>query len=133
MFTKEKISKDKKFRFTEDITVPTRDGRSSILRIRRSMQLRVSTKNSVSISTDHSTLSLNFHSTELLKCMVILTCILRDGETTPDNNNSILMRGLRQSEINTGNNMSLIFKVMEAPKTYRLHNISVLDGGRCST
>jgi hypothetical protein len=117
MSTKAKILKDKKFRFTKDIMVPTRDGRFSILRIRRRLRLKDSMRNSVSISIDHSILSLNFHSTELLRCLVEPIWSLRDGEIMLDNNNSSLMKSPRPSETTTGRTTALISKAMETATT----------------
>jgi hypothetical protein len=71
MLLEERILKDKRFKFITGITVPTKDGRLFMLTLLR-LRLRDSMKNSDSISTDHSTLSLNFHSTELQRCTATL-------------------------------------------------------------
>jgi hypothetical protein len=53
--------------------VLTKDGRSSMLTKQRPLELRVSTRNSVSISTDHSTSDQECHSRELLSATVLTT------------------------------------------------------------
>jgi len=89
-------------------------------------------RNSASTSTDHSTWFQNFHSTELLRCLVELTWFSRDGETTRDNNNSGSMRRPRLSETTTGRTTALIFKAMEIATISELSQASAQDGGRCS-
>jgi len=71
-------------------------------------------KNSDSTSIDHSISSLNFHSTELQKCLEELTWFSRDGETIQDNNNSGLMKSPRPSETTTGRTIALISKATVA-------------------
>jgi hypothetical protein len=78
-------------------TEPTRDGSSSML-IQLSLRPRDSMKNSDSTSTDHSILSPNSHSIELLRCTVTLMCGSRDGETMLHNNNGGSMRSPRLLE-----------------------------------
>jgi hypothetical protein len=51
----EKMLKVKKSKYGIDTMVPTKDGRFFILTRRLRLKLRVSTRNSVSTSTDHST------------------------------------------------------------------------------
>jgi hypothetical protein len=97
MSQEEKMLKDKQSLYGIDTMVPTRDGRSSML-IQLSLRLRDSMKNSDSISTDHSILSLNFHSTELQRCTVTPMYGSRDGETMLLNNNGGSMRRPRLSE-----------------------------------
>jgi hypothetical protein len=77
---------------------PIKNGEYSILTRLVSLRLRDSMKNLDSTSTDHSILSLNSHSTELLRCTVTLTCGSRDGETMLLNNNGGLMKRPRLSE-----------------------------------
>jgi hypothetical protein len=63
---------------------------------------RESTRTSVSMSTDHSTLSPNFHSTELLNATVPTMSGSRDGETTLKPNNGTSMESQRPSRTTTG-------------------------------
>jgi hypothetical protein len=62
------------------ITMPTKDGRLSILIRLEPSELRDSTRNSASISIDHSTSDQDFHSKELLSATVLTMSGLRDGE-----------------------------------------------------
>jgi hypothetical protein len=73
MFLVERILKDKKLLPGRDTMEPIKDGKLFMLILLR-LKPRDSMKNSDSTSTDHSTLSLNFHSTELLRCTVMPTC-----------------------------------------------------------
>jgi len=110
----------------------TKDGRLSILIKQKRQQLRVSTKTLVSTSTDHSTSSLSFLTTELLRCLVEPTWSSRDGERTNDNNNSSLMKSLRPSETTTGRTTALISKAMVDQLTSEQPLASTQDGGNCS-
>jgi hypothetical protein len=76
----------------------TKDGASFMLIRDQRLRPRDLMRNSVSTSTDHSTWFLNFHSTELLRCLVEPTWFSRDGETMLDNNNSGSMKSQRLSE-----------------------------------
>jgi hypothetical protein len=98
MCGKEKISRVKRLLSGIDITVLTKDGRSSILTRNQRWRSRVLTKSSDSTSTDHSTSSLNFHSTELLRCTVTLMCGSRDGEIMLHSNSGGSMKSQRLSE-----------------------------------
>jgi len=69
MLSETRMSKVKQFRSITDIMVQTKDGRSFTLTRRQRLKQRDLTKNLDSTSTDHSTLSLNFHSTELLSVL----------------------------------------------------------------
>jgi len=64
------------------------------------------------MSTDHSTLSPNFHSTELLSATVPTTSGSRDGETMLEHNNGTSMESLRPSRTTTGSLTHLIFNQM---------------------
>jgi hypothetical protein len=94
----EKMLKVKKSKYGIDTMVLTKNGRFSILTRRLRLKLRVSTRNSDSTSTDHSILSLNFHSTELLRCTVTLMCGSRDGEIMLHSNSGGSMKSQRLSE-----------------------------------
>jgi hypothetical protein len=114
--------------------VETRDGRSLMSIKLTRLEPRASIKNLVSTSIDHSTLFLNYHSIELLRCTVTLMSTLRDGETMQDNNNSGSMNLPRLSKTTTGRTTALIFKM------HHHHNMVILehqlqldqDGGNCS-
>jgi hypothetical protein len=58
-----------------DITVQTRDGRSSMLIKLKLVSQRVWMRNSVSTETDHFTLDLDFHSRELFNVTVLTISI----------------------------------------------------------
>jgi len=89
-------------------------------------------KNSASTSIDHSTLFHNFHSTESLKCSVVLTLSSRDGERMLLNNNSGSMRSQRLSETTTGRTIALISHQMVDLATLELSQVSTQDGGNYS-
>jgi hypothetical protein len=91
----------------------TKNGRLFILTRKERLRLRDSMKNLDSTSIDHSTLSQSFHSTELLRCTVMLMCGSRDGETTLSNSNSSLMKRPRLLETITGRTTLLKSKAME--------------------
>jgi hypothetical protein len=102
MFLETKTKKVKLLKLTKDIMEPTKDGKYFILTKRQRLRPRDSMKNSDSTSTDHSTLSLSFHSIELLKALVPTMSLSRDGERMLKPNNSGLMRSQRQLETITG-------------------------------
>jgi hypothetical protein len=110
----------------------TKDGMFNTLTRRVKWRQRDSTKNLVSISIDLSTLSLNFLSTELLRCLEEPTWFSRDGETIRDNNNSGSMKRPRLSEITTGRTIALTFKAMVTATTSEQSLASTQDGGKCS-
>jgi hypothetical protein len=126
------IKKDKLLSIIADTMVLIRDGRFSILIRKLRQRPRDSTKSSASTSTDHSTLSQNSHSTELLRCLVEPTWSLRDGERTRDNNSSSLMRLQRPLETTTGRTIALTSKAMVRAIISEPLRVSTLDGGRCS-
>jgi len=74
----------------------TKNGKFYISIKLKRQRLRDSMKNSDSTLTDHSTLSHNSHSTELLKCSAVQIWSSRDGERMPETNNSGLTRLQRQ-------------------------------------
>jgi len=80
MYLDPRILKDRKLVLTRETMVRTKDGRLFILTQLR-QKPRDSMRNSVSTSTDHSTLSLSFHSTESLRASEPITLLSRDGET----------------------------------------------------
>jgi len=80
MYLDPRILKDRKLVLTRETMVPTKDGRLFILTQSR-QKPRDSMRNSVSTSTDHSTLSLSFHSIESLRASEPITLLSRDGET----------------------------------------------------
>jgi hypothetical protein len=125
------MKKDKQLVSRIILETLTRDGRSSILIRLKKQRLRDSTKNSASTSIDHSTLSHNFHSTELLRCSEELKWSSRDGERIQDNNNSGSMKSPRPSETTTGRTTALISKATEEAITLELL-VSTQDGGNCS-
>jgi hypothetical protein len=88
-------------------------------------------KSLVSISTDHSTLSQNFHSIELLNATVPTMSGSRDGETTQDNNSGSSMKSLRPSRTTTGNHTHLTSKEMAAQPISDVPQ-PTQDGGKCS-
>jgi hypothetical protein len=64
MYSKERMRKCKRSKYTQDTMVPTKDGRSFILTRKRRLLLREWTQSLVSISIDHSTLDQDCHSKE---------------------------------------------------------------------
>jgi hypothetical protein len=64
------------------------------------------------MSTDHSTLSQNSHSTELLSATVPTTSGREDGELIPEPNNGTSMVFQRPSRTTTGNLTHLISNLM---------------------
>jgi hypothetical protein len=80
----------------------TKNGRSYMLTKLEKLRLKDLMRSLVSISTDHSTLSLNFHSTELLRPQVPTMSSSRDGETTGSDNNSTSMKSQRLLDLNNG-------------------------------
>jgi hypothetical protein len=68
-----RMKKDTQLEFGETTEESTNNGQYSILTKTRDLKRRDSTRTSVSMSTDHSTLSQNFHSTELLSATVPTT------------------------------------------------------------
>jgi hypothetical protein len=60
------------------------------------------------MSIDHSSLSQNFHSTELLSATVLTTFGREDGELTPRLNNGTSMVSQRPSRTTTGSHTHLI-------------------------
>jgi hypothetical protein len=113
MFTKVKMLKDKKLLHTTDIMVLIRDGRFFIP-IRLSLRPKDSMRNLDSTSIDHSTLSQNSHSTELLSALVPTTLSLRDGETMLPNNSSSSMKRPRPLDPRPGPTMVWKFNLMVA-------------------
>jgi hypothetical protein len=132
MSPNQKMKKDKLLVLLETLVNPTKSGLFSILIRQEKLRQRDLTKSLDSISTDHSISSLNFHSTELLRCSEELTWSSRDGETMLDNNNSSLMKKPRPSETTTGRTTASISKTMVTVTTLELHPASTQDGGRCS-
>jgi len=109
-----------------------RNGRFSMLIKLQKLKQKDSMKNSASTSTDHSTSSLNFHSTELLSASVPHIFVLRDGETMSPSNNSSSMRSQRPSDPKHGPTMPWIFRATEAQAPSELHQVSPQGGGKCS-
>jgi hypothetical protein len=112
--------------------VPIKDGEFFILTRRQLLKLRDSMKNLDSISTDHSTLSQNFHSTELLSVLEHTTLPSRDGERMSLDNNTTSMRFQRQSDPNNGRTMQWKFNPTVDLTTSVSHLASTLDGGNYS-
>jgi hypothetical protein len=98
---------------------------------RQRLKLRVWMRNSVSTSTDHSTLSHNSHSTELLNATVPTTSGWRDGETTSELNNGTSMKSQRLSRTTTGNHTHLTSNPMEDQATSDAP-LLIQDGGNFS-
>jgi hypothetical protein len=92
------------------IEVKIRPGQFSILTKQRDHKLRVSTKTLVFTSTDHSTLSQNSHSTELLSATVPTTFGLEDGDTMLEPSNGSSMVLPRPSGTTTGSHTHLTSK-----------------------
>jgi hypothetical protein len=89
-------------------------------------------KNSISTLTDHSTLSLSFHSIELLRALVPTMSLSRDGERIRDPNNGISMKFQRPSEITTGRTTAFTLIATEKATISELTLASHQDGGKCS-
>jgi hypothetical protein len=112
--------------------VPIKDGEFFILTRRQLLKLRDSMKNLDSISTDHSTLSQNFHSTELLSVLELTTLSSRDGERMFLVNNTTSTRCQRLSDLNNGRTMQWKFNPTVDLTTSVSHLASTLDGGNYS-
>jgi hypothetical protein len=123
--------KDKQSLYGTNIMELTRDGRSSML-IQLSLRPRDSMKNSDSTSTDHSILSPNSHSTELLRCTVTLMYGSRDGEIMLHNNSGGSMRRQRLLEITMDHGRAMLWKSkVTVDLTTSEPLVSTLDGGKC--
>jgi hypothetical protein len=116
----EKMLRDKQFNSGTTMDQRLKSGKSYILTKLRRLRLRDLMKNLASTSTDHSTWSLSFHSTELLRCLVEPTWFSRDGERTPDNNNSGSMKSPRLSETTTGRTIASTSRAMVTAATSEL-------------
>jgi hypothetical protein len=108
MLKEAKIKKVKQLVFMVTMEEEDKNGMLSILTKLRDHKPRVSTRTSVSMSTDHSTLSQNSHSTELLSATVPTTFGREDGELTPRLNNGTSMVSQRPSRTTTGSHTHLI-------------------------
>jgi len=109
-----RMLKDKQLVSMATTTELTRDGELSILIKLVQSNPRDSTRTSVSISIDHSILSQNFHSTELLNATELTMSGSEDGETTLWASNGSLMVSPRLSNLNNGRTIHLTSKEMEA-------------------
>ena len=103
-----RMRKVKQLEFGVTTEESTKNGKSSILTKQRDLKPRESAKISDSISTDHSTLSLNFHSLECLSATVPTMSGSRDGEITLEPNNGTSMESQRPSRTTTGSHTHLI-------------------------
>jgi hypothetical protein len=113
------------------ITMPTKDGRLSILIKLEPSELRDSTRNSVSISIDHSILDQDFHSRELLNATVPTMSGSRDGERMLLLNNGTSMRSQRPSRTTTGRaTHSISNPMVDQPMSDA--QLPTQDGGKCS-
>jgi hypothetical protein len=92
-------------------------GTLSILKMLRKLELRASTRSSDSISIDHSTLCQNFHSTELLICIVLVTCGIRDGRRISNNKCGTSKKRPRPSTIGTGRTSAWLSEIKERVMT----------------
>jgi hypothetical protein len=113
MYSKVKMLKARMSKYMEDTTVPTKDGRYSILTRRQRLKPRDSMKNSDSISIDHSTLDQDCQCKELLSATVPTMSGSEDGERMLLANNGSSMRFQRQSRVSNGNITHLISKETE--------------------
>jgi hypothetical protein len=112
-----KIKRVKQLDYGREMVESIKDGVLDMLTKHQRLRLRDSTKNSDSSSTDHSTLFLNYHSTELLRAQEQTILFSRDGERTGSDNNSTSMRDPRQSDLNNGRTMPWKSKAMEEALT----------------
>ena len=112
-------------------TMLTRDGRLSTLTKLKQLELRASTRNSVSTSTDHSTSDQECQCKELLSATELTTSGSRDGERMLEPNNGTSMKSQRPSRTTTGSHTHLTFKEMVDPLTSDAQLLT-LDGGKCS-
>jgi len=113
------------------LTMPTRDGRLSILTKHLRLEPRDSTRNSVSISTDHSISDPECQCKELLNATELTTFGSRDGERMSEPNNGTSMKSLRLSRTTTGRLTHLISNPTE-DQAISDALLPTQDGGRCS-
>jgi hypothetical protein len=111
-----RMKKAKQLEYGEIKAEETNNGKLSTLIRQTRSRLKVLTKTSDSTSTDHSILSQNSHSTELLNVMVPITFGSRDGETTLKPSNGTSMESLRLSRTTTGNPIHSTSNPMEDPQ-----------------
>jgi hypothetical protein len=116
MYLDPRILRDRKLVLTRETMVRTKDGRLFILTLSR-QKPRDSMRSSASTLTDHSTLSLSFHSTELLRALEPITLLSRDGETMLELSNGTSMRFLRPSEVTSGKTMPWTSRIMVTATT----------------
>jgi len=111
--------------------MPTKDGRLYISTKLKQLELRASTKSSVSTSTDHSTSDQECQCKELLNAMVPTMSGSEDGERTLLLNNGTSMRSPRPSRTTTGRATHSI-----SNPTVDLTTLDALQltqgGGKCS-
>jgi hypothetical protein len=112
-------------------TMPTKDGRLSMLTKLRLSGPRASTRSSDSTSTDHSTSDQECQCKELLSATVPTMSGSRDGERMSEPSNGTSMRCPRLSRITTGSPTHLISKATEDQATSDVPQ-PTQDGGRCS-
>jgi len=112
-----RMMRDKQLLSMETKRELTKSGKSSMLTRLKRLGLRVSTRNSDSTSTDHSTLDQECQCKESLNATAPTTSGLRDGERTPLLNNGTSMRFQRPSRTTTGSLTHLISNLTVAHLT----------------
>ena len=129
MSVETRILKDNQLLYTKDTMEPIRDRRSStLIKLIRKPQ-KESTKNLDGTSIDHSSLSQECHSTELLKHMETTMSTSEDMSRTKTNKCGSSMALIRQSETITGRTMPWLSNPMEEDNTSRSQAESTQDGG----
>ena len=128
----QRMKKEPQLEFMETMERITKNGKFFMLTRLLRLRPRDSMRNSDSTLTDHSTSSQSFHSTESLRCLVVPTWLLRDGETMLETNNSGSMKSPRLLETTTGRTTALISKATEIAIILELFLASTQDGGNCS-
>jgi len=105
MLQEAKMRKELQLLYITNTTVTTKDGLYFTLIKPTRLQLKDSAKTSDSTSTDHSTLSQDSHSRELLNRSQPTTWSSRDGERTSLDSNSSSMKRPRHSDPSNGRTM----------------------------
>jgi hypothetical protein len=118
--------------FSETMEVQIRDGMYFILTKQRKDQLRDLMLISDYTSTDHSILSQDFHSTELLNATVLTTSGSEDGERMSLHNNSTSTKHQRLSDLNNGRTTPWKSNPTVDQPIFVSHQVSHQDGGKCS-
>jgi len=132
MLQEAKMRKELQLLYITNTTVTTKDGLYFMLIKPTRLQLKDSAKTSDSTSTDHSTLSQDSHSRELLSATVLTTSGLEDIERTSLHNNTSSIMSPRLLDLNNGRTMPWKSNPTEDQPIFISYQISNPDGGNSS-